>query len=625
MQELQDNEFGEDQLVVLYYHVSDDYATAETEARASYFGVSGIPETDFDATDEVVGAGSTVINTFRPIINNRLAQPTPIEMSTIGLVRPAGARADTSWVRATFRVVDTVPGDYGTLRAQFVVYEYLSGIYPWTVRDVLPPETITTLNAPGDSVVVTRKFVVDPSWNAANLDVAVFLEDTSPKLVVNAQIMPDPYNNRFAGTDANASEIDHFGEATYRTVLTNTGVMTDTITVSVAHDEFPDGMGSYDWITFFCDSSGTCYFTPWEYVLEPGQAETFDVHVIDNVGNVQGMALTTITAASNSDPLAVSTESFATFVDLPSILLVDDDGGAGFEADLRTALENNGYAARVWDADAKGRPGPTEISSYWAVFWTTANASGTSIGMDDENDLMSYLDGGGNLMLASMNYLSSRVDTSTFITDYLHIDSWANDNGGFIMTGVSGNAVSDGMSLTIIGGPFPVNASDAVTVSAPAEVVFTSPPGNKGIAVEEDGHKALFLAFPFECVKTADADPNNQDALVERVLSWFSLPSGVEDGEIHRLSLGQNYPNPFNPVTNVAFTVPNGAERVTLTVHNVAGRVVRTLVDGELPAGPGTAVWDGTDDSGNRLSSGIYFAKLSAGGRSAFRKMTLLK
>ncbi|MCK4679693.1 hypothetical protein KAT82_01075 [bacterium] len=623
LQQLQD-EYGEDQLVCLYYHVNDVYATSETHARASYFGVSGIPEVDFDATEKVVGAGSSVIYTYEPIVVSRLAADTPVTMTTAGVINdPTAVRADSSWVTVTFRAVDTVP--YGSLRAQFVVYENIGASYPWTVRDMLRTEGVTTLSSAGDSVVITKKFVVDPAWNFTELHMAVFLEDTSPKLIVNAQLMPDPFDNRFVQTDLRAREIDYFGEAIYHTVLENTGVMRDTITVDITHDILPDGLGTWDWVAFYCDTDGACHFGPWDYVLEPAEKETFDVHVTDGVGHTQGMALTTLTATSTGDATSFATESFATFVDLPSILLVDDDGGATHETHLETALGDNGYTARVWDANVKGRPDLTELASYWTVLWTSANADGSGIDVDDENNMMAYLDGGGNLMLASMEYLSSRIETSAFITDYLHIDSWANDNGGFVVTGVGGDAISDGMSLMLLGGPFPPTNSDGMTVSSPAEVMFTAPPGNKGLSVAEGGHKIVFMSFPFEDVKTTEADPDNQRTLVSRILSWFEQSAGVEDGDIHRLALGQNFPNPFNPVTKVAFTVPEGAGRVTLTVHNVSGQVVRTLIDEELPAGPALVVWDGADDSGRNLASGIYFARLAANEESAFRKMTLLK
>jgi hypothetical protein len=621
--ELQE-EFGTDELVVLYYHVNDPYATAETHNRAAYYQVGGIPELDFDAVTEVIGAGENADDIYRPIINTRLGVSTPVTLRTEGIIHESTA-PDSSWVTTVFKAVDTIPPEYGDLVANFVVYENTSEIYPWTVRDMLATASVTTLSAPGDSVVVTRKFIASASWNVDELHVAVFLEDTSPKLIVNAQIMPDPYDNAFVHTDHYAVEIDYMGEAVSHTVLTNTGVMTDTITVDIAHEIVPDGMGPYDWIGFYCDTSGACHFGPWDYVLEPGEAETFDVHIMDNVGTVQGLAVTAISATSSGDPSVVSTESFATFVDLPSILIVDDDGGEDDETYLQTALADTGYAAVTWDADASGRPTQTRLDSYWAVLWTTGRGSAEYLGGSCENSMAAYLDGGGNLMLASMEFLSSRVNTLDFRTDYLHIDSWTNDAGGFILSGIGSDAISAGMSLNLLGGPFAPNASDVLVSSSPADVIFSSPAGNEGIRVEENDHKLVFLSFPFELVKTAVPYPDNQKTLIARILNWFQLPSGVEEAEIHRLALAQNYPNPFNPVTQVAFTVPDGGGRVVLTVHNVSGQVVRTLLDETLPAGPAKAVWDGRDDSGERLASGVYFARLSAGGDSAFRKMTLLK
>ncbi len=621
LQELQ-GENGTEGLVCLYYHVGDAYATAETHNRASYYAVGGIPEVNFDATTEVVGAGENVIEIYRPIFEERYAEPALVTLTTEGIIYAADD-PDSSWVTTVFKAVDTLP--YGDLRAYFIVFENTSEVYPWTVRDMLPPSTVTTLAAAGDSIVITKRFKVDDAWNLDELHVAVFIEDTSPKLVLNAQVMPDPFANNFDHADRYATEIDYFGEAIYHIVLENTGVMSDTITVDIGHDIIPDGLGPYDWVAFYCDTGGACHFGPWDYVLEPAEKETFDVHMTDGVGHTQGMALTTLTATSSGDTSMVSSESFATFVDLPSILLVDDDGGADHETYLETALSDTGYTAMVWDAELMSRPCLTRLNSYWAVLWTTGGGTAADLGGSCENNMATYLDSGGNLLLASMEFLSSRVNTLAFRTDYLHIDSWTNDDGGFVVTGVTGNAISNGMSLNLLDGPFPPNASDVFVTNPPADVIFTSPAGSEGIRVDENGHKVVFLSFPFEDVKTTEADPNNQKTLIARILSWFNLPTGVEDGEVHRLALRQNYPNPFNPVTSVAFTVPEGGGLVSLTVHNVNGQVVRTLVDSELPAGPALAVWDGTDDSGLPLASGIYFARLASREDSAFRKMTLLK
>lgn len=89
-------------------------------------------------------------------------------------------------------------------------------------------------------------------------------------------------------------------------------------------------------------------------------------------------------------------------------------------------------------------------------------------------------------------------------------------------------------------------------------------------------------------------------------------------------ALAQNHPNPFNPRTTIAFSIPApGATR--LSVYAVDGRLVATLVDGPLAAGPHAIVWNGRDDSGRRLPSGIYQYRLEAGAERTERKLLLLK
>ena len=85
-----------------------------------------------------------------------------------------------------------------------------------------------------------------------------------------------------------------------------------------------------------------------------------------------------------------------------------------------------------------------------------------------------------------------------------------------------------------------------------------------------------------------------------------------------------NYPNPFNPTTHLAFTTPREG-RVRLELYDVAGRRVRTLVDEVRPAGRHDVVWNGVDDRGRGLASGIYFARLQAGDFGQTRKLTLVR
>jgi hypothetical protein len=100
-------------------------------------------------------------------------------------------------------------------------------------------------------------------------------------------------------------------------------------------------------------------------------------------------------------------------------------------------------------------------------------------------------------------------------------------------------------------------------------------------------------------------------------------PSGVGDTPA-AARLGQNYPNPFNPETSIPFTLES-AGRATLAIYDVNGALVATLLDEHRGAGEHVARWDGRDARGRASSSGVYFARLEAGGTIETRKMVLLK
>jgi len=94
-------------------------------------------------------------------------------------------------------------------------------------------------------------------------------------------------------------------------------------------------------------------------------------------------------------------------------------------------------------------------------------------------------------------------------------------------------------------------------------------------------------------------------------------------------ALSQNYPNPFNPSTSIDFSVPANAD-VTLTIYNLLGQVVTTLVNEEVNAGHYSTVWNGSNDNGFQVSSGVYLYEMKANGingkaYSQIKKMVFLK
>ena len=89
-------------------------------------------------------------------------------------------------------------------------------------------------------------------------------------------------------------------------------------------------------------------------------------------------------------------------------------------------------------------------------------------------------------------------------------------------------------------------------------------------------------------------------------------------------ALFENYPNPFNPATTIAYHLPR-ASQVKLLVYNLAGQHVRTLVDAPQAAGRFQINWDGKDDIGNGLASGVYLYRLEAGNFAETKKMILMR
>jgi hypothetical protein len=118
-------------------------------------------------------------------------------------------------------------------------------------------------------------------------------------------------------------------------------------------------------------------------------------------------------------------------------------------------------------------------------------------------------------------------------------------------------------------------------------------------------------------------NPGDASAALAGVFEVTGAPTGVGDGP-REFALRPNYPNPFNPATTIRYDLAARA-RVELRVYDVRGALVRTLVDEERAAGGYSIEWDGRDDRGVSVSSGVYFYKITAGSFSDVRKMTLVK
>ncbi len=109
--------------------------------------------------------------------------------------------------------------------------------------------------------------------------------------------------------------------------------------------------------------------------------------------------------------------------------------------------------------------------------------------------------------------------------------------------------------------------------------------------------------------------------LIVQLLSSYTSGTGQTPKQY---SLTQNHPNPFNPGTQISYALPQGGN-VTLVIYNVIGQTVKVVVDGYEDAGYRQVIWDGADQSGREVASGVYFYQLRADGFSQIRKMVKLR
>jgi choice-of-anchor B domain-containing protein len=167
------------------------------------------------------------------------------------------------------------------------------------------------------------------------------------------------------------------------------------------------------------------------------------------------------------------------------------------------------------------------------------------------------------------------------------------------------------------------------------------------VAYYSAGFKVFDLSDPTRPVLAGQYDTSKRsgEGYVGAIGAYAYLPSGnilvcdVENGVFAftltpalaseppvdaEFELEQNFPNPFNPSTRIPFELTHGG-RVTLEVYDVAGRRVRAVLDRALPAGLHEAEWDGRDDGGRGVASGVYFYRMRAGSRTETRRMVLLK
>jgi hypothetical protein len=331
------------------------------------------------------------------------------------------------------------------------------------------------------------------------------------------------------------------------------------------------------------------------------------------------------------------------------VFLVDDDEGDGFEDYFMDEIVLAGRTYHHFDVDAIGESPVYSVRQFpisSAIVWFTGNATSNIISPAEQDSLAAFLDRGGNLFLTGQN-ITEFLDASgsSFLDNYLYAAHEGNV-AYFMGLGVWNNPVTGFLEDFVTSGSGGANnqtSRDDLIPTAPAEeFIFyvlhpgdLTPLGTAALYVDDDTYKAVLMGFGFEAIANAAGDPTRatREETMLAILNWFDGISGIGDGDgpggglalPRAFALHQNYPNPFNPQTTIQLDKSKGSEKVTLTVYNLRGQLMIELLDKELEPGLYTVQWDGRDQKGRSVPSGIYLYNLTWGDRTSTRKMVVLK
>ncbi len=198
-----------------------------------------------------------------------------------------------------------------------------------------------------------------------------------------------------------------------------------------------------------------------------------------------------------------------------TVALIDDDRGGSFthvETYYTDALDALGISYDYYNTSTNGAPDLAYLQAHSVVIWFTGEDFVQTLSPSDENNLISYLDGGGNLLFCSQDYVWDLKDDgrypSAFLRTYLHTTGEVEDTGVNTLSGVAGNEVGDGL------GPYEmcwvspatctlIDYADWVTKDSVSEYAFYNE-SNEYMAITYDGdYKVVFLAFLFEGIRSA--------------------------------------------------------------------------------------------------------------------------
>ncbi|MDZ7331296.1 MAG: M1 family aminopeptidase [candidate division KSB1 bacterium] len=332
-------------------------------------------------------------------------------------------------------------------------------------------------------------------------------------------------------------------------------------------------------------------------------------------------------------------DSFDVKIGQPTIILIDDDDGADYERYFWPAASLAKIYCDSWEVKTQGVPGYGDLlQRYKTAIWFTGDDRTTSLTSEEQYAITEFLDRGGWLILTGQNIgydlmVEGSTQDSLFFTNYLHAVLLSDSIAATMMRGESGDPIGQGSFVYIQNKAGCANNQRSPSAIGPrdgAHSFLKYIPQNLSAAIryvdDRAGYRLIYLGFGFEGISGPYQDTAAK--LLLRMLNWLSGGTGLKEYRPEQFPkqfrLEQNYPNPFNPMTRIRYQIVEPG-RVVLSIYNLQGQHVTTLLDRFQLPGQYELSWDGCDSTGMPVASGVYIYRLFTSSDEISRKLALIR
>jgi hypothetical protein len=300
----------------------------------------------------------------------------------------------------------------------------------------------------------------------------------------------------------------------------------------------------------------------------------------------------------------------------PALLLVDNDDGDTMEVYYKKTLDSLQVSYFRWP-DSWGSPRNLMGDNFPVVIWFTAQKTSNILVAEDRDSLAAFFLRGGKLFISSQN-LGEDIGSTSFYQDYLHAQFDAGtitEMRAIAMPGDSvGDIYKDTISIGGIGGANNADSKDRIFALAGADSVYRYRQigGSAAIKYKDTatGYRVVYFAFPWEAIDGTPVLFAQRGPVMASVLRWLGVIPGVSENNpgVPALvfALNQIKPNPFSIRTRIRYSTP-AKDHVSLKIYDQSGRLVRDLYSGKIEPGTYSCTWEGNDNAGRQVPSGVYF------------------